>query len=468
MVLSVCLLNTGCALFSSVPKESRPDPGAELDPIQGRRVYDPESGQYVVVEKAPLEPMDTVRWTMDTSPPILSPSGNEDAGPVRVLGSDPLTKSERLNSYKVVYALPFLTDRFQIDGGKIPMNASWALNFYGGARLALEELKAEGVNLEVSVLDTKATDAGMADILRNSDAFREANLIIGPYRANNVKMAADAIRVSGAVLVSPHSVTEIGAENNPGYLQVNPSFRTHLEVILKHVRSNFRPSQVLLMARSRPAEQERLTLMQDIWRELSGGKGPLAQHLVEDEGDNANFTFDIAPALKDKDTLAIVIPSWSSENFINVLLKQIDKLRTESTHFVVYGMPQWLEYEQIDYQLYQQLNLHLSSSYFVDRSNLLVQDFQRTFYVRYGNMPTREAFMGYDMTRYYGKMMYKYGTRFQFMLKADPGVGLHTRFEMQGVIAPGEQQSEMPAVRYYENKYVHLLKFEDFQFMVVH
>ena len=466
-LLSVLLLHTGCALFSAVPKENRPAVGAELDPIQGRRVYDPDLGQYVVVSKAPTEPMDTLRWTLSDKAPIVSPSGNEARSKVKVLSTDPVTNSVRLNSYKVVYALPFLTDRFQIDGGKLPLNSAWAMQFYAGARMALDELKAEGVNFEVSVLDTKATDAGMADILRNSAAFREANLIFGPYRASNVKMAADAIRLSGAVLVSPHSVTEIGAENNPGYLQVNPSFRSHLEVILGHVQANFRPDQVLLLARNRPVELDRISLLQDIWKSMRPGAAPLAQHQLEDEGDNANFKFTIAPLFKDKDTMAIVVPSWSSENFIDVLLKQMDKQRTENTHFVVYGMPQWMEYERIDYALYQQLNLHLSATQYIDRDNLLVQDFQRSYFVRYGELPSREAYMGYDMTRYYGKMMYKYGTRFQFMLRADPGTGLHNRFEMQPIIAPGDYQGEIPPVRYYENKFVHLLKFQDFRFSPV-
>lgn len=481
ILLPLLLLYSSCDLFTKVQPAT--DPGRDkevLDPIQGRRVYDPETGTYVIVKTAPTEKMDTIAWRevpMTASPPITSTGVYFDSEAPPAISqppvTDPNTGSRLLESYNVVFALPFQTDRFSASQGQVPANSAWALNFYSGAKMALDELQAEGARFRVSVLDTKATDAGMSELIRRNPDFSSAHLIIGPYRRDNVRLAIEAAVKNQSVLVSPINADENLAVNNPNYIQVNPTLSTHSEAILKEVLRTHRPDQVVLVCRARDVEVQRLRYFQDAYRQMmqqafSRDTASLREFIIPDEGDNVgSLRINTQQLIQNRDTIAFIVPSWSSEVFINALLQQIDGVRAPYSEFTVYGMPQWIEYERIDYNLYQNLKLHLSSSYYVNREEWTVQDFQRLYFNRFGLMPAQESYLGYDITLYYCRMLRKYGTRFQYSLREDPGQGLHTRFEVQAVPVQGSANREFPQVKQFENKYLNILKFEDFRFMKV-
>ncbi|NET37206.1 MAG: hypothetical protein F6K19_35145 [Cyanothece sp. SIO1E1] len=67
---------SSCALFQPVTKADDKDKEEEeLDPISGRRVYDPETGTYIEVKDVVLQDMDTVIWTevpASAFPPITA------------------------------------------------------------------------------------------------------------------------------------------------------------------------------------------------------------------------------------------------------------------------------------------------------------------------------------------------------------------------------------------------------------
>lgn len=478
ILLPLLLLFASCELFTKVQPTKDPNRDREvLDPIHGRRVFDPESGTYVVVTTAPTQKMDTLEWreiSMTVSPPITSEGAffERDVlvpGPAVI---DPYTGSQMLEAYNVVFALPFQADRFAASQNQIPANSTWALNFYAGAKIALDELKAEGAQFRVSVLDTKATEAGMTDIIRRSADFSSAHLIIGPYRRENVRLTIEAAKKNNTVLVSPINADDNLAANSPSYIQSNPTLSTHCEALLNEALRTHRPDQIVLVCRGRDAEIERLKYFQDAFRlrqlqAFSRDTMPLREFVIVDEGDNADFRINVQPLIQNRDTLAIIVPSWSSESFINALLQQIEVARAGFSEFTVYGMPQWKEYERIDYNLYQNLKLHLTSSFFVNREQWPVQDFQRTYFSRYGAMPEQESYIGYDVTLYYCRMLRKYGTRFPYSLREDPAQGLHTRFEVRAVTEPGAPNREFPPVRQFENKYLNVLRFQDFHFVII-
>ena len=92
-------------------------------------------------------PMDTIRWTPNNSgkPPIGAPPGKP---PAPTAGQ----------TYHLAFLLPFLSN--QMLGSDVPEKSRLALQFYAGAKIALEQLSSEeSVNLVVEVWDTQANDA---------------------------------------------------------------------------------------------------------------------------------------------------------------------------------------------------------------------------------------------------------------------------------------------------------------------
>jgi len=268
---------SSCALFKKMqdePEEKVTDVSDdELNPIPGRRVLDPETGEYVVIEDFPVEKMDTIIWreiSTSSSPPIRSSSSGDIAvNPVDVINVDDIG-SELLSSYNVVLALPFLGQKFDETAPNLYENSLWAINFYAGAKMAMEVLDDEGVSLNVSVLDTRASAAYVSSLIQTKSDIRNANLIIGPYRRDNIKQLAQYAKDNEITLVSPQGTGSHLSEKNPNYVQVNPTLKTHCEAVMDDVLKHYDPKNIVLVTKSNPSEKARLKYFYDAYIQRVG------------------------------------------------------------------------------------------------------------------------------------------------------------------------------------------------------
>ncbi len=458
------------------------DPG-ELDPIQSRRVYDPETGTYVYVQNAPTDKMDTVRWTTvseDRMPPIVEdgsgaydPSlGNGAVDNIETggTGSTPITQigtspggSRMLSGYNVDFALPFLTDRYLGSEDEVDPNSLWALHFYSGAKMALDELRGQGTtSYNVNVQDTKANPTKVSQLV-TSPEFRQSQIVIGPYLKNNVSTMAEAARGMETVLISPYSAAGGISQSNPNYVQVNPTLETHVRSLLKHAYQTQGATRIVLVTSGSASQQGRLAYLQDEYKILSGNAE--VEPLEELAVDMNNADASLVEYLDGRKTVFIV-PVYEDEPFVaNFLRLLYTSSRDDFGRSVaVYGLPQWKDFTRINFDYYEGTNVHISNSVFIDRLNPAVRAFRRNFYERFAALPRDEAYVGYDVTRYFLRMAAEHGTRFQYELEKNPEDLLHTRFRFEPVaVVPANATSfENATLDRFENKYVNMLRFADY------
>ncbi len=464
---------SACELFKPIAQNDndRDKKNENLDPIQGRRVYDPTTGTYVIVRNAPIGSMDTIIWRNIPSsiePPIYSTaapiSDTPSSNPVKTIGIG-AGNSQLLSSYNVSVILPFLSGRYNSMDKDFSANSTWALQFYNGMEMAFDELSAQGVKLNVSVMDSKANESVVGNLARTNRDLNEAHLIIGPYLRNNVSILADKARTTGAVIVSPHSASSAVSANNPNYIQLKPTLESHCQAIMQHVYERYSRNQIVLVCMDKESEIKRFDYFQKEYQLLSGmADTTRLRELTIDTAKLDMQDFDLKPWFGfDRETVFIV-PSWSNEIFIYNLLRKLDVDKNDYQQLVVYGMPQWMNYERIDFDYYEKLNVHVSSSAFIDDFNPDIRAFKRRYFDRFGEIPDEEAYVGYDLTNYFGTMINKYGTLFQLQLEANPEQLLHTKFDFRRVIKPTATALELPSIERFENKFVNILKFQNYRF----
>ena len=470
LFLLLASLSISCELFQPVQStaEKKNEDSETLDPIQGNRIFDATTGEWVVVKDMPTEPMDTVRWKEipeNISPPITSTGtySGTDPGPIE---KNNQYGSEFFSTYNVVVLLPFLTDRFNSQSGEIDPNSNWAIHFYGGLKMALNELSGEGVSLNVSALDTKVDESQLGQLLRSNQDLQKAHLIIGPYRQNNIKAVADFAARSDISLVSPYSAATDLTSANPNYIQVSPTLNTHCEVITRHALSHYRPDQIVLVSTDDPAEKERLRFFQEAYFRQAGSRNAekLEEYVVSSSGSDFS-NLDVMPFIQLKDTTVFLIPSWN-ESFIYSFLRKADLSKEPYHEVVVYGMPQWMFFDHIDPDYYEKLHVRVSSNYYLDPLAPSVQFFKRRYFDQYGTIAPMEAYLGYDVMLYFGRMLKKHGTKFQYLMDGEPAQVLHTRYEFEQVVIPSTTGAEQLPIQRFENKFVNILKFEDYQFQL--
>ena len=169
--------------------------------------------------------------------------------------------------------------------------------------------------------------------------------------------------------------------------------------------------------------------------------------------------------LKTGRTTVFIVPSWADESFVYSLLRQLMMVHSEGEDIVVYGMPQWKDYNQVDFEFYEKLNVHISSAFYVDYADERVKQFRQKYFDTFGTVPSEEAFLGYDIMLYFGKMVDKYGKDLAQRIDRDDYDVLHGRFNFERVVLNPEQHKEQSG--YFdqlENVYVNILRFQDFQF----
>ncbi|MEL6721547.1 MAG: ABC transporter substrate-binding protein, partial [Bacteroidota bacterium] len=294
-LLSVFFFSS-CELFKPIQgtrDKDKEEKEEELDPIGGGRIYNPETGEFEETPEVLVDKMDTIRWREISTreyPPITTEgvlTDNSGGGRDVLIGEGEFG-TQLLRSYNVSMMLPFLTDRFDGSDPNLDPNARWAVQFYTGAKLAMEKLNSEGINLKVSVYDTRANALALNEILQRDTGFiQSSHLIMGTVRGECVKRMADYAGDQQIPFVSPFSASSSVTRGNPNpyYLQINPSLTTHLRELVKHAKDNYNSDQLVLVAPgNNNRAKDRLRYLQMVNAELAGSTYvPRLEELIIDD-----------------------------------------------------------------------------------------------------------------------------------------------------------------------------------------
>lgn len=399
----------------------------------------------------PYGKMDTIRWQNDTRvKPIPSPG----AGQIPSAGGGDNQVAEPGKTYRIALLLPFLTDKFvDSTNARLPKNSGIALQFYAGAKLALAKLSSEpGINLQIEVVDSKVSDADFQAVLKNP-FLKKADVLLGGFRGSHVQALADFGKLNGKIIVSPDIATPSLARQNPDFIQLNPSLRAHCETLFRYASAKNPTAEIVLVCREK--ERERLVFIQN----QSQNQLP---EIVSPDADE-QFKVDLKPYFKPGRTTVFILPTWSSQDFVNSFFQKV-KAQRGKTPVEIYGMPQWREFENIEADDFENLHVHLSAARFARLSMPETDEFRQAFFNETGTIPTDDAFNGYDATLFLGRILKKYGSHFPEKLASASSRGLASKFEFRKIGATSDRADQFD---YWENGGVQILRFENYRFVPV-
>ncbi len=396
------------------------------------------------------EPIDTIRWTPNTGKP---PIKNEPNRP----GDRPAQSGD---TYQIGFLLPFLTN--QATGAGVPERSTLALQFYSGAKIALEQVsQEEKINLVVDVWDTQASDADFQTLLSTNPRIEKPSVFIGPVRSAHVETFAKWAKARRKIVVSPDSPSAGLATQYPEFIQTMPSLQAHCAAITRYVRKSNNADAITLVCKSK--ESDRLPYFQNANTGL-GGTTPFAELIVPDAATGFG-NIDLRRYIKPGRTSVFILPTWSSQDFVMAFLRKLKEVKG-SNRVEVYGMPQWRGFEVIDAAYLREMNVHISASSFIDYKMEEVKAFQQKFYENTGTIPDADAFNGYDVTLFTARMLARYGLSFPEYLSREKYTGLHGGFSFSKVYSEG-LDSGTSSPDYIENTQLRILKFGQFGYAPV-
>ena len=467
LFLLLPLLLASCELFQKLPQDPDRNEEDDLGEIQPPTKVDPETGELLPVTVL-VEKMDTLKWkelSTDRFPPITSLG--DDQSPDPITGDLPGFPTLSGEGPRISMLLPFMADRYSGTSTNYYQTSTWAIHYYCGVKLAVEDLEKEGKSCQINLFDSKASENEVSRLLNTDSRLLQSDLIIGPYRSSNLSLVADFGKRNEIPVVSPYSAASGITNENPYFIQVNPSLKAHCEAITRHVRERYNAEQVVLVVRNKPDEVSRLAYFQEANEQFftNFDTTSFQEYIIDDNSADYN-KIDITPYLQGDQKMVFIVPSWANESFVYSLLRRIKLAQADLSEVVVYGMPRWMNYEQImDYDLYEDLEVHVSSSFFVDAFDDPVRDFNKRYFEAFGELPQEEAYIGYEVLRYFVNQLLEEDDQFLEHLDGKDATNLYTSYRFRKVIdMPMATDDFRRRFGRYENEYVHILKFKDYYF----
>ena len=287
-----------------------------------------------------------------------------------------------------------------------------AVDFYRGVLLAMEELRTEGYNIELSVLDTQGSEAVVEDIVTYDPLFYGSHLIIGPVYENEIAKVLPYAQATNTPVVSPLAdITELSGsvlfqmqtENSHKYDRFAEVFDGSREVVVIHTPSVDREYRDKMYELSVNHTLHELNYLFD--------RGSL---LYRRNADGTNGEeIDITEFMHTR-TSKIFVVLASSETDVDRVLTTLSSTRASILgrgglmgDYVVVGNRRWKQMLSIDKQTFFNNNTIFLVPYHANRGNDTITLFDARYVKAYEVLPTMYSYRGYDAAMIFCRKMYE-------------------------------------------------------------
>ncbi len=303
------------------------------------------------------------------------------------------------------------------------------MDFYSGVLLALKDLEAEDIKVQMHVYDLSAG-------LPPTEALNRSDFVLGPVASRDLEAILQ--RVEGHVpVISPLDQKAASLSNYyQNFIQAPTGADAQYEDLGRWVKDDLQDDDKVILITEKGAGNVTASVAirsamarQELEYEI------LNYAIVEGRGIPATLT-----ELMEKDGTNRVVVASESEAFIGDVVRNLSIMLGKGYDVVMYAPSKVRTFDTIEGSVYHNASLHICSSYYVDYTNPDVDRFVRTYRSLFNTEPSQFAFQGYDTTRYFVVRCSRYDYGWIKRLGWERGTGLHTDF-LFGTDAQGNYQN---------------------------
>ncbi|MCX7743951.1 MAG: LysM peptidoglycan-binding domain-containing protein [Flavobacteriales bacterium] len=344
-------------------------------------------------------------------------------------------------SFRIAFLLPFTS------GGKT--NTKIAAEFFGGARVALDSLKNLGLQLEIFVYDTRSkNDSDQVDNILSKPELKTMDMIIGPLYSANIGPVAEFASLHKIPVVSPFSRSDQLIHHRPYLIKITPDEASVARRTIKFFTTFYPNANYILVD---PGTKKDSLMHLHYYQAIKNiaGKDTARFHFTRLKSGGA------LGAIR-KDVKNVIIFPCSREITVKDYLTKINKA-IEKADISFVGTDEWLEFNNIEADYYENLNLHIPTvnyANYTDSANT-------SFIIKYQQLmktdPDMYAFKGYYVTFQMVSMLAKYGEKTCECLheKIEPPLQpVHYRFQKEN-----DQDG-------WENQSIQMLIFRNYRYVM--
>lgn len=382
-----------------------------LDKANGNWPDGVRVGETIVIPDASAETA-TAEWKPKPKPASLIPPRDSDFLPDTVI-LKPI--------YNVALLLPLyldMNDTVQLEEEdpnramrpEIYPRSKVALDFYLGARLAVDSLEKSGLLVKFHVYDTRNDSATVIDLLHREE-MEKMNLFIGPLYKSNFELVAAFAKSRQINIVSPVHQSNRLLLDNPQVSKVAPSLAVQSEALAKYVFEHHGTENLVLVNSMKLRDQYWVDAFKRDTRKIylkadSSSTDSIAE-LQLYKVSRTNLL-----SVLQKDIVNVFVVPSNNRAFVSEMLIQLNELK-EDYSIMVFGLDRWQTYDNLEAEFLHDLQVHIVSLSYVNYASKEVNDFLTSYRSRFRTDPAKYAFLGFDVTYFYLRALQKHGIAFQ-------------------------------------------------------
>lgn len=320
---------------------------------------------------------------------------------------DDLFVREGRHDVNIAMLLPFSATK--------PGDRTSFMDFYCGALLASRVLGSEGMNLNIHTFDV-----GGGNMPVTQDRFASCNFAIGPVAKADI-LRASGINDGATWIVSP---LDMQVESLTDSLEriIQAPTPTHIQVkdMVNWIKSDMGHSDRVIVVTPATPESDYLDMVE---REMNMAGLP---HVTTTLG---SMRSNMITGGVNRIVLACDYTERSTV-FLIEALRNLYMISSKSNQVVLYSTSKIRTYDQIEVEQLHKVNLHTSVTYAVDYDSKEVKDFLLQYRALYNTEPSRSAYSGYDLMKYFSTLAHKFGKKWPKALDRVDYNGLQSDFKL--------------------------------------
>ena len=292
----------------------------------------------------------------------------------------------------LVFMLPFNLDQIQVDSSGTAAYKNAVLNdrvlrisldFYSGAKMAVEDAKELGISTRVKIYDTKRSASEVKNLI-NSNNFDEVDALIGPFLQSTTEAAAERLRSRNIPVFTPLSDKEMYGSNN--LFIARPTQQTMSNTMLDYLKKFGEGKNIIIVSDAQSFEiKNKLSNIFPSARSVNAVNGYVSENSLKQV---------LLPA-----TQNWVILESSSVGVISSTVSALNRLLRDDLDITLFTTNKNDSYdnESVTNEDLGKLHFHYPS---VDKEYSIEfsEDFIKKYQEENGVIPNQYAVRGYDLT----------------------------------------------------------------------
>jgi hypothetical protein len=338
--------------------------------------------------------------------------------------------------------------KYRFGATTFPKFLSPGIEFYEGAKYAIDSLKKENARVEFYIFDTKSKNKTLQGIL-NSPALDSVELIIASCNSAEAKIFAETGLKKNIPVINANLPSDASAISNPFWVVLNPTLRTQCEGIYKLLQKYYSLDPIVVFRKKGALEDRIKNYFDDFAKNTAALKLPLRYVDITDSTSADEITSYLDTTLN-----TICVAGSLDEAFGKKLLSNLVSLYNKGYKSSIIGMPTW-DGVSVSKSDYKGPEIIYSNPFYNSKMDKVSKGIVTVFNKIMSARPSDMVFRGYETTLRFTKILLQYGTDFASNLSNKQNK-IFTDFDIQPVL--NKQTMDLD---YFENKKLYFLKWQD-------